>query len=167
MNSMRSLVREAVRLRAQGTAAIQICTHLNEKKKDICLLALLDTLEYLKKGGRISKTAALAGGLLSIKPVIAIQDGEVVVLGKARGSRNGNNMLMELINKHGGIDFSMPFSLGYTGLEDSLLQKYIQDSHVLWDTKVTREQLPITTIGSAIGTHAGPGGIAIAFFHQC
>lgn len=71
------------------------------------------------------------------------------------------------LNKHGGIDFSMPFSLGYTGLEDSLLQKYIQDSHVLWDTKVTREQLPITTIGSAIGTHAGPGGIAIAFFHQC
>ena len=60
-------------------------------------MALLDTLEYLKKGGRISRAAAMAGSLLSIKPVIAIQGGEVAILGKARGSRQGNNLLTEQI----------------------------------------------------------------------
>ena len=158
------LVREAVRLRDQGLSASEIADELNKKKKKVCLLALLDTLEYLKRGGRISKTAAFAGGLLSIKPVITIQDGEVTILGKARGSKNGNNMLIELINTSGGIDFSMPLTLGYTGLEDTLLQKYIKDSNHIWEGNI--ETLPISTIGSTIGTHAGPGAIAVAFFHQ-
>lgn len=158
------LVREAVRLRDQGLSASEIADELNKKKKKVCLLALLDTLEYLKRGGRISKTVAFAGGLLSIKPVITIQDGEVAILGKARGSKNGNNMLIELINKSGGIDFTMPLTLGYTGLEDSLLQKYIIDSNHIWEGNI--ETLPISTIGSTIGTHAGPGAIAVAFFHQ-
>ena len=116
----------------------------------------------MKKGGRISPTAAFAGSLLSIKPVIAIEHGEVAILGKARGSKNGNNMLMELTAKNGGIDFSMPFSLGFTGLSDSMLQKYIVDSEVLYKGKV--DKLPVSTIGSTIGTHAGPGAIALAFF---
>lgn len=158
------LVREAVRLRDQGLSASEIADELNKKKEKVCLLALLDTLEYLKRGGRISKTAAFAGGLLSIKPVITIQDGEVTILGKARGSKNGNNMLIELINTSGGIDFSMPLTLGYTGLEDSLLQKYIKDSNHIWEGNI--ETLPISTIGSTIGTHAGPGAIAVAFFHK-
>lgn len=158
------LVREAVRLRDQDLSAAEIADELNVKKKKICLLALLDTLEYLKRGGRISKAAAFAGGLLSIKPVIAIQDGEVAILGKARGSKNGNNMLMELINKSGGIDFTMPVTLGYSGLEDSLLQKYIKDSAHIWEGNI--DTLPISTVGSTIGTHAGPGAIAVAFFHK-
>ena len=158
------LVRHAVKLRDQGLTAIEIAEELNHRKKEVCVLALLDTLEYLKRGGRISKTAAFAGGLLSIKPVIAIQDGEVEILGKARGSKNGSNMLIEQINKAGGIDFTMPLTLGYTGLDDSLLQKYIKDSTSLWEGQI--DQLPISTIGSAIGTHAGPGAIAIAFFQK-
>lgn len=73
-------------------------------------------------------------------------------------------MLIELINKSGGIDFSMPLTLGYTGLEDTLLQKYIKDSNHIWEGNV--DTLPISTIGSTIGTHAGPGAIAVAFFHK-
>lgn len=80
------------------------------------MIALLDTLEYLKRGGRISAAAALAGGVLSIKPVIAIENGEVAILGKARGSRHGNNMLTKMIQEKGGVDFSLPLLLGYTGL---------------------------------------------------
>lgn len=158
------LIRHAVKLRDQGLTALEIVEELNRRKKEVCLLALLDTLEYLKRGGRISKAAAFAGGLLSIKPVITIQNGEIEILGKARGSKNGNNMLIEQVNKAGGIDFTMPLSLGYTGLDDSLLQKYIKDSTSLWEGQI--DQLPISTIGSTIGTHAGPGGIAIAFFQK-
>lgn len=156
------LVKLACRLRDEGKSADEIVAELERRKKDVCLVALLDTLEYLKRGGRISKTAAMAGNLLSIKPVISIVDGEVAILGKARGSKNGNNMLMEEVNKAGGIDFSMPYSLGYSGLDDKLLQKYITDSSVLW--KDHTDSLPIGTVGSTIGTHAGPGAVAVAFF---
>ena len=156
------LILLAIKLRDEGKNAKEIADILNKKKQDIRLIALLDTLEYLKRGGRISSTAAFAGSLLSIKPVIAIEKGEVVILGKARGSKNGNNMLMELTSKNGGIDFSMPFSLGYSGLSDTILQKYIADSDFLYKGKV--DKLPISNIGSTIGTHVGPGAIALAFF---
>jgi len=158
------LVMYACRLRDEGASATEIANALNQRKKDVRVLALLDTLEYLKRGGRISKTAALAGNLLSIKPVIAIVDGEVAVLGKARGSKNGCNMLREEISKCNGIDFSMPLCLGFTGLDDTLLQKYIKDNADLWESHI--EKLPISSIGSTIGTHTGPGGICVSFFSK-
>lgn len=157
-----ALVHLAVRLRDEGKSRQEIVDILEEKKKQIRVIALLDTLEYLKKGGRISSAAAFAGTLLSIKPVVAVENGALSVLGKARGSRNGNNMLMDIVKKSGGIDFDMPYCLAYTGLTDTLLQKYIQDSTVLYEGKT--DCLPIVKIGSAIGTHAGPGAIGAAFF---
>ena len=140
----------------------EIAEVLNAEKKKIRLIALLDTLEYLKKGGRISGTAAAVGGLLSIKPVIAIENGEIAVLGKARGSRNGQNLLREYSIKQWNIDYTKSCLLAYTGLSDELLRKYIADSEELYTSFV--KQLPICTIGSSIGTHAGPGAIAVAFF---
>jgi len=156
------LVERAVKLRDEGKSAGEITEILNQEKKNIRLIALLDTLEYLKKGGRISGAAALAGTLLSIKPVIGVVNGEVTMLGKARGSKNGNNMLMNLVEKEGGINFERPYSLAYSGLSDTLLQKYINDSASIYEGKT--EHLPICTIGSTIGTHVGPGAIAAAFF---
>lgn len=156
------LVELAVKLRDEGKSAKEITEILNKEKKNIRLIALLDTLEYLKKGGRISGAAAFAGTLLSIKPVIGVENGEVTMLGKARGSKNANNMLMSLIEKEGGINFDKPYSLAYSGLSDQLLQKYIVDSARIYEGKT--EHLPICTIGSTIGTHAGPGAIAAAFF---
>lgn len=156
------LVMLAVRLRDEGKSAEEIAQVLNEKKNKVRLIALLDTMEYLKKGGRISSATAMAAAVLSIKPVIAIEGGEVLAVGKARGSKNGNNLLKELIQKEGGIDFSLPYSLAYSGLSDALLKKYIQDSKELYDCGP--DELPICTIGSTIGTHVGPGAIGVAFF---
>lgn len=158
----RVLVEYALRLKDGGMTALEIVEKLEAEKKNIRLIALLDTLEYLKKGGRISRAAAVAGSLLSIKPVIAIQGGEVVILGKARGSRQGNNLLAEQIRLTGGIDFSRPYVLGYTGLSDMLLQKYIADNEVLWKDHV--ESLDAVSVGGTIGTHTGPGAIGAAFF---
>ena len=158
----RILIQLACELRDEGKTAAEIGEILNEQKGHIRLIALLDTLEYLKKGGRISSAAALAGSLLSIKPVIAIEDGEVAILGKARGSKNGSNMLRDLVEKSGGIHFDMPFALAYTGLEDTLLRKYIADSASLYEGKTA--SLPVYPIGSTIGTHVGPGAIAVSFF---
>ncbi len=158
----RILIQLGLVLRNQGLSAREIAARLDEEKKNIRLLALLDTLEYLKKGGRISAATAFAGGLLSIKPVIAVEDGLVAMKGKARGSKQGNNLLRQLVAECGGIDFQKPFALAYSGLSDKLLQKYIDDSGELWQGMA--EFLPVSTVGCTIGTHAGPGAVAVAFF---
>ena len=155
------IVKRAIELRDSGKTAREIADIINEEKKHVKVIALIDTLEYLKKGGRISAASAMAGTVLNIKPVVAIADGEISVLGKARGSKNGNNKLMELVQQD-GIDFNRPFLLTYAGLNDDLLQKYIKDSNSLYEGKT--EELGIVPLGSAIGTHVGPGAIAIAYF---
>ena len=148
----------------KGFTAEETAWKLLQKRDDVQLLAMVDTLEYLKKGGRISAAAAVAGSLLNIKPVLTVENGEIKVLGKARGSRQANNLLVQQIQKAGGVDFEKPLLLGYTGLSDSVLQKYIQDSAVLWEGH--RENLPFAIVGSIVGTHVGPGAVAVAFFKQ-
>ena len=158
------LVEYALKLLNEGLKAKEIAEKLEEEKKNIVVVALVDTLEYLKKGGRISKTVAFAGAVLNIKPVLSICDGEIQMLGKARGSKMGNNLLVQEIEKAGGVDFSKPVLLGYTGLSDALLLKYIEDSKHIWEQGL--EDIRYTTIGSVIGTHAGPGAVAVAFFKK-
>ncbi len=158
------LVLRALELVNQGIEFKDIPEILEKEKEKIHLLAVLDTLEYLKKGGRISSTVAFIGGALAIKPVACVKDGEVVMLGKARGSKNGNNYLIKEIEKTAGIDFTRPLSLGFAGLDDTLLQKYIEDSADLW--KDSKESLRISPVGATIGTHVGPGTIAVAFFEK-
>lgn len=158
----RILIERAVELRDSGMPAGEMAEILDKEKKEIKILAALDTLEYLKKGGRISAAVAFAGGILSIKPVVSVVDGKVEMVGKARGSKNSENLLRSLIVKSGGVDFSRPLCLGYSGLDDTTLRKYIEDSGDLW--KGITGELPITTVGAAIGTHVGPGAIAVAFF---
>lgn len=156
------LAERALELLDRGMDASSIAAQLEREREDVRLVALLDTLEYLRRGGRISKTTAIAGELLSIKPVICLKDGGVEILGKARGSRRGNNLLVKEIENAGGVDFEKPLLLGYTGLSDALLRKYEQDSAALWEGHA--QQLRTTLVGGVIGTHAGPGAIAVAFF---
>ena len=158
------LIYYAERQITQGLSPQQLIEALDRMKQKIKVIALLDTLEYLKKGGRIPAAVAAIGGLLSIKPVIAIVDGAVQLIGKARGSKQGNNLLNEMIASSRGVDFSLPLTLGFSGISDALLQKYITDSRSLWESHI--DQLPVLSIGATIGTHAGPGAIGVAFFEQ-
>lgn len=155
------LIHMAVKMRDEGKTAEEIYKTLEEEKKNLKIIALLDTLEYLKKGGRISSAVAFVGGVLAIKPVVTVVDGKVELIGKARGSKNGNNLLMQLIEKSGGIDFEKPVVLGYTGVSRDLLDKYIEDSKDIWEGN--SESLDVISIGPTIGTHVGPGAIATAF----
>ena len=156
------LAEYALELVDQGLEAKEIADRLTVERENVHLLAMVNTLEYLKRGGRVSKSVAFAGELLSIKPVIAIRDGEVSIIGKARGSRAANNLLVKEIENAGGVDFFKPVMLGYTGMSDAMLQKYIRDSAALWEGHL--EELRTTIVGSVIGTHAGPGAVAVAFF---
>ncbi len=156
------LTQYALDMAKQGISARELAQRVEKMREKVRLLALLDTLEYLKKGGRISSTVAFAGGLLNIKPVICVAEGEVKLLGKARGSRQGSNLLVQQIEKAGGVDFDLPVLLGYTGLSDAMLKKYMEDSAQLWQGRV--DSLPVSIVGSVVGTHAGPGAVAVAFF---
>ena len=158
------LVELAFRLLDEGKGAEEIAAILEEEKKKIVVVALVDTLEYLKKGGRISKAVAFAGGVLNIKPVLSVIDGEINMLGKACGSKMGNNLLVQEIDKAGGIDFTKPVLLGFSGLSDALLLKYIEDSRHIWEGNL--DEVRYTTVGSVIGTHAGPGAVVVAFFKK-
>lgn len=156
------LVQRAVQERDAGKNAAEIVEIIEKEREQVHLISLFNTLEYLKLGGRISGAAYVAGSMLSIKPVISIEDGLVKILGKARGSKNGNNMLKEYVKECGGINFDKPLCLAYTGFSDETLQKYIADSRELYEGH--EDQLPIVKVGATIGTYAGPGAIALAFF---
>lgn len=158
------LAEVALELAEDGCTAEYIAKYIEEEKKRVKIIAMFDTLEYLRRGGRISKTAAVAGGLLSIKPVITLKDGEITILGKARGSKQANNFLISEISNAGGIDFLKPLLLGYTGLSDTTLKKYIEDSADIYKGHI--DYPDYTIIGSVVGTHAGPGAIGIAFWQN-
>ena len=156
------LTEYALSLVKSGMSASEIYDALIQKRDEVCVIGMLDTLEYLKKGGRISSAVAFAGGLLMIKPVICLDDGEIKMLGKARGSKQANNLLAQEIQNSGGVNFDMPILTGFTGLSDILLKKYISDSEDIWTP--AKQPPRYVQIGSVIGTHAGPGAIAVAFF---
>ena len=159
----RVLVEYALRLVDEGRGAAEIAVAVEAVRDRVVVIGLLETLEYLVRGGRLSAAAGAVGTLLNVKPVVAAEDGLIVQLGKARGSKNGRNLLNQKVEKAGGVDFSMPLALGYTGLSDAVLKKYIEDSAALWAGHAENE-LPVHTIGATIGTHVGPGAVAVAFF---
>lgn len=159
----RVLVEYALRLVDEGRSAAQIAAAVEAVRDRVVVIGLLETLEYLVRGGRLSAAAGAVGTLLNVKPVVAAEDGLIVQLGKARGSKNGRNLLNQKVEQAGGVDFSMPLALGYTGLSDAVLKKYIEDSAALW-VGHTEGELPVHTIGATIGTHVGPGAVAVAFF---
>lgn len=153
------LAEYALQLVDQGMGAEDIMHELMEKRKHVRLYAIVDTLEYLKKGGRLNSTVALVGGLLNIKPVICVEDGEIKMLGTARGMKKAYATLTAESARHGGADHTKPILLGYTGESDEQLRKYMEENTEMWapDTRTS-------IVGATIGVHAGPGAVAAAFF---
>lgn len=158
------LAERALQLADCGLTAKEIAANLEQEKEDLRLFAVLDTLEYLKKGGRISGAVAFVGGMLSIKPMITLTDGKVAVIAKPRGNKQAHRALMAEVEKAGGMDPNRPMMLGYTGLDDERLQSFITESDSLWVGHP--RPLPQALVCSVIGTHVGPGAIAVAFFKK-
>lgn len=162
--SFRILVQQAVIYRDAGMSRQQIAEQFVKDIEDVRLVAVLDTLEYLKKGGRISAATAMLGNMLSVKPVVTVKDGEVFVIAKARGTKNGTIHMVDYVKKAGGIDFDRPCCFGYTGFTDKKLQHFIADSIDLYDGHET--EMEHVSVGPTIGTYAGADGFAVAFFRR-
>ena len=158
----RLLLQYGIRLAAEGLDAAAIAAKLDAVKDKVRIYARLDTLEYLRKGGRISSTTAVVGTMLNIKPIIAVRDGLVENVAKARGPKAADKQLRELVAKSGGIDFSKPLCAAWSGLEDDNLKTFLADSSdMLCGTEV-----PVATVGCVIGAHVGPGAVALAYFEN-
>lgn len=158
------LIEFALTLIAEGKSAKEIFEILEEKKNKLQIRAMVDTLKYLKKGGRVSPLVAFAGELMGIKPMVAVVDGKVEVIGKVIGLKKAINYINAEIEKIGGIDFDMPFYAIYSGIDQTKIDNYIKDNAQIWECGV--ENVRKNCIGATIGTHVGPGAIGIAFFSK-
>ena len=162
------LARLALRLIEQGIGAADLAAELDVRKQDIRVFALLDTLEYLRRGGRISAVSAAAGTLLNVKPIVAVQAGAIVAVGKARGAKAGRAQLERLVEGEGGIDLTMPHVAAYSGIDDSAMRDFLRGGAGLFGVDPADEaglaSIPTSGIGATIGTHVGPGAIGVAFF---
>lgn len=156
------LIEYAMQLIQQGLSAKEIYTILEEKKKKIQIIAMVDTLKYLKKGGRVSPLVAFVGELIGVKPMIAVIDGKVEVIGKSIGLTKAMNFINTEINKLGGIDYEMPFYALYSGNDETKIDKFIKDTAPLWGYDANK--IRKNCIGATIGTHVGPGAVGVVFF---
>ena len=156
------LAQYALQLVQQGMGGEEILNELMEIRRKIRLYFMVDTLEYLKKGGRLNAAVAVVGGLLNINPILHVEEsGELKMLTTARGMKKAFATLTELSGQDGGPDRSKPIMLAYTGVSDENLRRYREESREMW-----ADDTQTTIVGAAIGVHAGPGAVAAAFFSQ-
>ena len=155
------LVRLAVQLRDAGKTLVQIATDLEHAKEHLHLVAAIDDLKYLRKGGRLPAAVAVAGGMLGIKPLITIKDGKVAMAGKARGLPGAYVALFKKIEELGGISPDFAAVAGYSSSlrEVQPIENYFRESLHMGEPLVRQ-------IGCVIGTHAGPGAFGLAFFDR-
>ena len=159
--AQRLLLEYGLTLKAQGLCAKEIAAALEKKKGTLCIYGAVDTLEYLIRGGRLSKAAGAVGSVLGIKPVLMLKDGALIVAGKARGNKAAISILQGFIDDI-GVDFTMPFALGYTGNDPSVIMPFQTALGTCW----SEADVPVYNVGSAVGTHAGPGLVLAAFFRK-
>lgn len=157
--SLALLVEEAVRLRNEGRTAAELVAELTTLREKLRLYAVVDTLKYLKMGGRISAATAVVGGVLGITPIIAVKDGKVESAGKTRGRKAGVQWIRERTNEE-DADMTRPLFLGHTDCPEALetMEEGFSDLTRQFSAVYTRE------IGAVVGTHAGPGAAGVAYF---
>ena len=138
--------------------AAEIAAQVTEMADRVVLMAMVDTLEYLYKGGRLSRTAKIAGTLLGFKPIIEIADGELKLLGKGRGVKHTLDKLLDLMDERRSAVPGSTYYYGYTAVEEKcnlLRQMAAQRRHIAREV--------VSSVGCAIGTHAGPGACVICY----
>lgn len=155
----------ALKLVDSGMEYDKIVETLENDKKKLKLVGPLDTLEYLKKGGRISAAAAVFGSALSIKPVITLVDGKVEVATKARGRKNAVESTLKILREsETGVDLEKPVAIGYSGNEKDMLNIFVETSKT--NGNINLENWKVVSIGSTIGTYTGPDSIILGYFEK-
>lgn len=162
-NGFGILAEYALQLADEGKTAQEIVDAITDAREKVQFYALVDTLTNLQKGGRIPKSLAIAGTLLSLKPVLCMKNGVLETMGKARGIKQGYNLLNKEILS-AGVDFDKPFLLAYTGVTDEPMQKYMAVGGEIWNTG--EKDVRYVPLCSVVGAHAGAGAVVVAFFKK-
>lgn len=160
----RILCNYALDLISKNFSIENIVEELNKAKHKIKVIAMIDTLEYLKRGGRISTISAIVGSTIKLKPIIGVVEGEVKTLSSAVGIKRGIMFINSLIKNGDIIDFSKPVGLLWSGTNRINIEKYIETSKSIWKNKIN--DISTYIVGTTIGTHVGPGAFGIAFFEK-
>jgi len=147
----RSIMRAAQEAR-EGLGLPEIKTHIHDELARTRILAVLDTLEYVKRGGRIGGARAFLGNMLSVKPIISLKDGEVIPVEQPRTRSKAYARVAELVQEMGKIEH-VSIAESSEGFAEQLAQ-YIKT--------VYTSDLTIYKLGATLGTHTGPGTAAIA-----
>lgn len=155
--TQRFLVQKAVELRKEGKTTEDIVEILEDLKKRVTVCGMLDTLTYLRKGGRIPAALAVVGNMLHIKPVIELKDKTLTMLGKARGRSGGTKYLWKEFESY-DIDREEPVYFGYTS-DREIGEKFMMDTVEKYGLK----NYKLYPVGGIIGTHVGPACVAISF----
>ncbi|MCL2356705.1 MAG: DegV family EDD domain-containing protein [Defluviitaleaceae bacterium] len=152
----RICVELAARLRDEGKSAQEIVAAVTDVAGRTRLFACLDTLKYLVKGGRISKTAGFMGSMLSIKPIICVEDGAITAAGKAKGREAANKKLLSLVT--GGFDPNFPVIFAYSANRDAT------DNFAALATEALGiKNKKFCAVGGVIGAHTGPNTVAVSW----
>ena len=155
------LVFKAAKMAQEGASKDEILKVIEHNKDHMEHIFTVDNLEYLRRGGRISRTAAFVGGLLNIKPILDVEDGELVPLEEKRGRKKVLDRMLELMEERGANfhDQIIGISHGDDPEGAKKLKRMIQN-------KFKPQGYLVNIIGSAIGAHSGPGTLAVYFLND-
>ena len=158
--AQRLLVEMAVRLRDEGYSAHEIAQRIEQVRDQVAVCGVVDTLEYLRMGGRVPVGLAAIGKVLHIKSVIALENTTLKTIGKARGYLQGVKMLYSRMTED-HFNKAYPVYFGYTSNREKgmLLMQKTQEKFGLTNVK-------LHPVGGVIGTHCGTECVAVAYFKQ-
>lgn len=155
---LRILVDDAIKMRDAGCSGQQIQDYVEKERDYVRLYAVLDTLDNMVKGGRISRTAFVAGKVLNIKPIVSFEQGIIKVPSKARGKKAAIKEILKLMESHGEPDIEYGCYIGYSGHDENL--------EAFTDPILNKYPFPILEKGfvsATLGTHVGNGGRVICY----
>ena len=158
---LRMLVDFACVLRDEGLSAREIAEQVESASHRVRLFGIVNTLEYLHKGGRLPASMAVVGTLLKVKPLITLREGEVGILGKGLGVKNGLDNLLKLMGDEIHPEPRLPLYFGYTqthNLCDQLRERVVEKYHPA--------RVEQNSVGAVVGTHVGPDGAVVVYLDQ-
>jgi len=155
------IVREAARLANNNASKEEIVKDVLFRSQHMEHLFTVEDLNYLAKGGRLSKASAFLGGLLNIKPVLNVEDGKLIPIEKMRGRKKALRRLIELMKERGDQLSSQVIGISHGDDEATALEV-----KAMIEEDIQPKEVVISEISSAIGAHAGAGTLAVFFLNQ-
>ncbi|NLN83985.1 MAG: DegV family protein [Firmicutes bacterium] len=152
------LIKQAVKMRDQGKSGLEILNEIKKLAARIKIYAVMDTLLYLVKGGRLSSMQGALGSIFSLKPVLTVENGALSTLARVRGFDKGMQTIVDIIKTKDNLDPAMP-----VGFAHSMNPKKLQKLKEMVNPKIVDGEY---ILGSVLGTHAGPGAVIVAFFDK-